>query len=205
MGGQRQAYTQIASDVASYGYMVLSLDHSLLSGAVEFGGEPFALNLAHEMIQDREAVHTYMLDMAAVLDHLTKGHTTLWSSSSGVLGINVDFNKTCIFGHGLGGLVASAMKTEGIVTCGGRLSGGMPAPYTADDVFFTPTPNDAKGSTKKPGSSEKLEDIVHAIRGPLLENLKKMARGIGQNLMDAFSSTVCHFTGICGSPVHKRD
>lgn len=160
MGGQRQAYTQVATEIASHGRIVLTFDHSFLSGAVEVNENIVAFNLAHEIIHAAEAINTYILDMTAVKDHLTERNGT-FTSWSEMLEVKIDFNRTCVLGHGSGGLAALVMKAKNIVTCGNKLSDWMPAPYTANDVFFTPPLN----HTRKPiGNEWGFEDTLEGTR-----------------------------------------
>lgn len=200
LGGQRQAYTHVATDVASHGYVVLTIDHPLLSGVVEVGEKHMVFNVAREIIQLREAIFTYIFDMAAVFTHIV-GVTGRLSSFSEILGVKLNLNDTCVYGHGLGARVAEAMVAHGIVTCGGPLRGGMPAPYTEKDVYpianTTPT-------RKHVGNHTVSDDLQDDAAGNLSDGLKNMAMGMGRTALDALSSMVCRILDTCGTATHKR-
>lgn len=204
VGGQRQAYTEIATELASNGVVVVTVDHSLLSGVVDVGDDIILYNLGLEMILSREAVNTYIFDMAAVERQLTnKTHSLNWN---GMLGVEIDPNNTCVLGHGTGGVAALTMVANNMVSCGGRLHHRlMPAPYTDEDVFYQPdssrtaSPVDAEHELNR-----ELTDVAGALNDAIGERLKNMVKGLRKTMMDSLSSLICRVMGTCGTLVEKR-
>lgn len=204
VGGQRQAYTEIATELASNGMVVVTVDHSLLSGVVEVDDNIILSNLGLEMILSREAVNTYIFDIAAVQKQLTnKTHMMNWN---GMLGTEIDPNSTCVLGHGTGGLAAQTMVANNMVPCGGRLHRRLiPAPYTDEDVFhqagFSQAANPVVDEYEL---GRELTNVTGALSQVLGERLRNMANGLRKTMMDSLSSLICRVVGTCGTLVQKR-
>lgn len=77
-GGQRQAYTQAASELASLGHAVLTVDHSYLSGAVESpSDETVRLSTFGDWITPGEALRIQTTDLQVIRNLLVDGEQPL--------------------------------------------------------------------------------------------------------------------------------
>lgn len=123
--------------VASTQQIVVTVDHSYQSGAVELKDHKVLYNLAGPLIKAREADFARAFDLMAVANYFYNlsgtGSASAWAS------FKIVSNNTRIFGHGQGGLVAKALVDEHIFADGGSLDGlvRMPAPYVEMNVLFT--------------------------------------------------------------------
>lgn len=211
VGGQRQAYTQLASDIASQHHVVVTVDHMFQSGAIEVAsGDLF--NLAGELVKPREANYGRVIDLMAVALHFNESSnldTLLWTA-----GTEIDLGNTYVFGHGQGGLVARMMVASNLLSGGGTLDNliRMPAPYNESNIMYKPRhkgsratnpgpqPQPALQPKPMPGVGDDDGDRLGAAPGglgdSLRERLKNMARGLTKTLMDSLSSLLCRIVSI---------
>lgn len=199
VGSQRQAYTQLASDIASYHHVVVTVDHAFQSSAIESENGDVLFNLAGELIKPREANSGRVIDLMAVALHFNDSSNlspVLWSP-----GTEIDLANTFVFGHGQGGLVARMMVASNLLSAGGTLDHlvRMPAPYNERNVFYQPRHNGTSTikpqPTPNPGTGDdtgdRLGDIAGQLGDSLGERLKNMARGLRKTMMDSLSTLIC--------------
>ncbi|KUI72006.1 Platelet-activating factor acetylhydrolase [Cytospora mali] len=159
VGGQRQAYTQAASDLASLGYVAVTMDHLYLSGLVELSDGTVQAGMINETTNVLRAVDLQRRDiefLGKALTHRAQlNQLPIWTKQAGVA------PKVCVFGHGLGGTIAYNIASKGQVACGGYL-----------DLLTLPYPlNMNKGDgimvyNNAMGIDESLDDLLRQIFPP---------------------------------------
>ncbi|KAG8162234.1 hypothetical protein KVR01_007999 [Diaporthe batatas] len=193
VGGQRQAYTQAASELASMGYIVLTVDSPFLSGVVENPPKTFQRSLSGGVVNEHQVFTIQNNDLWFIHKHLATVNETLgplsrWTNNASV---QVDH---CIFGHGSGGSVAQAMIDNHVVRCGGRLEGtlALPAPFNgqvkADSpLSASPSPFPDRPETHLPGIPSFILEFLQAVNH---------LRNSG---VDVLKGIICRLEGTCGT------
>lgn len=218
-GGQRQAYTQAASELASLGHVVITVDYPFLSGAVEGeldGG--VQLGTFGDWIKTNEALLIQANDLNFVYNQLVNKEQPLhglqfWDNDTTV---QLD---ACIFGHGTGGKVAQVMVENHVVKCGGPLEGylKLPAPLnrkkTAAKSGSTvrkhrPSVLPSAPPSASPGTSQASLNLSPPNMGGAIQLLKHLR----DSALETFGLLVCGVQGTCGNqnpskraPAQKRD
>lgn len=126
LGGARESYTIMLSALASYGYLVISIDHTYDAAAVEFPDGSLVLGLP--INGDALAIDTRVKDSRFIIDQLS--NSTFVSQIPGILHRNLNSSKIAMFGHSLGGSTTlQAMEADsrilGGVTLDGPFSGSQ--------------------------------------------------------------------------------
>ena len=116
MGGERQKYTILCEELASQGYVVLSLDQPYFSNFVKFpDGSTYVLALKDAWgIRDRDYKYAYydeamaasMGDIKYTIDHIGDLNADLSGS--------LDKNRLILMGHSFGGNVANTLGFEDV-------------------------------------------------------------------------------------------
>ncbi|ROW07272.1 hypothetical protein VMCG_03845 [Cytospora schulzeri] len=129
VGGQRQAYTQAASELAFLGYIAITVDHLYISGFVELsdgtiqdvshGDRTLVEQAGFEQLEDIKHLGN-SLTLGAVANRLP-----IWENQAFIT------SYFCVFGHGLGGEIADVLAWENL-TCGGHLEGLLTLPFPLD-------------------------------------------------------------------------
>jgi dienelactone hydrolase len=125
-------YTFLFEDLASRGYVVVSIDHTSEATAVEFPDGRFVKSvfgsyLGGELRSDEEgyalAVVARLADLTSVLDQLERLNVSAESPFAGKL----DISRVALAGHSLGGLITVlALQQEPRFKVGLVLDGAMP-------------------------------------------------------------------------------
>lgn len=194
VGGQRQAYTQLASDIASYHHLVVTVDHAFQAGVIETESGSVLFNLAGDLLKPRAANLGRVVDLTAISLHFND--STKMDPLFSTPGNEIDLANSFVFGHGQGGLVAKMMVADNLISSGGTLDDliQMPAPYNQSNVLYQPRP---KPSTTQPQPQPTTEPKAGAGKDAedpsdgLCERLKNMARGLKKTILDSLSSLVC--------------
>ncbi|KAI3401152.1 hypothetical protein diail_298 [Diaporthe ilicicola] len=221
-GGQRQAYTQAASELASLGHVVVTVDHPYVSGAVEQPSHNTVnLGVSNTWIDRHETLLIQTEDVQFVRSHFTKES----SLSDFPFTVQTD---SCVFGHGSGGKVAQMMVDTHVVKCGGPLEGvlTLPAPFDQPQTFASSKPpmndpdtNSSKDRLTKHRLLQILEDLGtgtmkifgHVVAGPQPVSLKDISTkdrllGTLKDLQTIAVNTcgrvICRIAGNC--EIQKR-
>lgn len=212
VGGQRQAYTQLASDIASYHHIVVTVDHSFQSGVIELQNGSVFWNLAGDLLKAREANAGRVVDLMAIALHFNDSSNMdplIWTP-----GTDIDLRNTFVFGHGQGGLVARMMVTSTLLSGGGTLDHliRMPAPYNECNVLYKPRHNKTLTTEPSPkplpisghSSGDRLADIAGEL-GENLETFKNMARRLSKTMMDLISTIICRVVSSSSTLIRRGD
>lgn len=203
VGGQRQVYTEIASQLASLGFLVVTVDHPSLSGAVEMSDGSFLYNVAGEAIEYREAELIQVANLRTVMDTLASDelsmHSPLWTHEA-----MVSANNTCILGHGVGGRVSMLMVANGMVSCGMVLDDRMPMPgpfsqentpvsskRPQDPPDFAPDPDTDDLGTVHPYPEDLIVELPNT---PVLRKIIGLAKGAADYAASGIFKLVCYLT-----------
>ncbi|MFI9550901.1 alpha/beta hydrolase family protein [Nonomuraea endophytica] len=140
--GSREAYGAHTEDLASHGYVVVSIDHTFEAAAVEFPGgrvEVSAQRPSPELLKNIEFIKKMMnarvADVRFVLDELERlddGHNIDASRRPLPPGLpgSLDLRRTGMFGHSGGGFTtAEAMFHDRRIRSGINLDGQMKPPF----------------------------------------------------------------------------
>ncbi|KAL1873881.1 hypothetical protein Daus18300_003753 [Diaporthe australafricana] len=185
IGGQRQAYTQAASELASKGHIVVAVDHPYLSGVViQPSDETVNLGVFDTWINPREALSIQTEDLQHVVSRITEAEKTLAGLSF------TDQSDLCVFGHGSGGQVAQMMVDNHVVKCGGPLEGvlRLPAPFNEEEP-------DAGSQTPANSTNTVSSKEQFPTHGPL---------GSLRNLGAAVMKMIGHVTNITPADSSKN-
>ncbi|MCJ1454638.1 hypothetical protein MMC28_004991 [Mycoblastus sanguinarius] len=128
LGASRLTYSAIAQSVASFGYLVVTIDHPYDADIVEFpdGSLVFAFNISTQAQLDL-AIQTRAQDASFVLDQLSAAN----SSKELIPGVGGQLNisHVAMFGHSLGGAAtASAMLSDSRIVGGLNMDGTLYGP-----------------------------------------------------------------------------
>lgn len=218
VGGQRQVYTEIASQLASLGFIVVTVDHPSLSGVVKMSDGSFVYNTAGESIEYRESELLQVANLKTVMETLASDelamHSPLWTQEA-----VINTNNSCILGHGLGGRVSMLMVANGMTSCGMVLDDRMPMPGPFSEKNSPVSPSRAQESSTFAHDSDDEEDLgtVHPFSEQIIENtfpeipfLKKsivITKGAVEWAAVGIFKLVCYITNKdCGVGGHeKRD
>lgn len=204
VGGQRQVYTEIASQLASLGFLVVTVDHPSLSGAVAMSDGSLIYNMAGEVIQYREAELIQLANLKVIMDNLSNDELSGFSPLLTQEAL-VNANTSCVLGHGLGGQVSMLMVANGIVSCGMVLDDRMPMPgpfseentpvspmQTEDPPVFVPGEDQANLETVHPYPQEIIEDGLP--QSPVLRKMLAIAKGAAEYAALGIFKLVCFIT-----------
>lgn len=212
--GVRQFNTALVEDLASRGYVVVTIDHTYEASFVEFPGG--RLELGKQPSKPSDEVHAKSLkvrqaDTRFVLNELTKlnagknpdaEHRTLPRGLQGALNLS----KTGMFGHSVGGdTAAEVMAEDRRVRAGVDLDGSIngPAAATGLDRPFMLMGNATHGRDNDPTWKEfwpnlrgwrldlRLSDSAHQTytdMPPLVQQLKK-AVPLSPEVVEGLNST----------------
>ncbi|ROV95524.1 hypothetical protein VSDG_05358 [Cytospora chrysosperma] len=195
-GGQRQAYTQAASELAFLGYIVVTVDHLYISGFVELSDGTIQAVMLDDPMVASEAGNVQVDDIHILGKALTRkaelDRLPIWTEHAA---IEPYF---CVFGHGLGGRVADLLASYN-VTCGGHLEGLLALPFPLDkgDIDIDSDRSPAVGEHITVNDTQPLdEELSDPVRVPsTVENLTKSLLKTVQDLVYEIS---CRATGSCG-------
>ncbi len=155
LGLAREMGTVLVEDLASHGYIVVTIDHTYDAGEVEFPGRrvelarPFLDDDGHLQVSVRYADVRFVLDRLDVLAAGGNPDAERRLLPAGLRGA-LDLARIGIFGHSLGGATAAqAMAHDDRIVAGIDLDGSI-----APDVAFGP------GSGVTP---DQLADLVGSI------------------------------------------
>lgn len=211
-GGQRQAYTQAASELASLGHVVITVDHPYLSGAVEGQSDHVVrLSKSGDWINTSEALLIQTNDLQSVHSRLVNEKQPLidfpfWNNETT---IQLD---ACIFGHGTGGKVAQMMVETHIVKCGGPLEGilTLPAPFNGEQTAANPEPTvdnthpsvpPSASPSGPPSASYRIPQIKSLdLSPPTLHGLIQVFQHLRDTALNTLGLLVCSAEGTCGAP-----
>lgn len=185
-GGQRQVYTEVASQIASLGFLVVTVDHPALSGAVNMSDGSLLYNTPGGVIDPGEAELLQVANLQAMLSTLTADEP-LKNSSLGAQKFTV--NTACISGHGLGGRATIRLMDNRMVSCGRVLDNSlpMPAPFDKEDFFmpsmppqhsapFAPGGDEADLGTIQPAPTGVINET--STRSPVVAKIVGIAQGV---------------------------
>ncbi len=141
----RELGTGLVSDLASHGYIVVTIDHTYEAAEVEFPAGRVELSRQQNTLADlaksatvRVADTRFVLDELAALNSGTNpdaGHRPLPAGLAGAL----DLARTGMFGHSLGGATAAnAMAADPRIGAGIDLDGSITPASAPDDVLQSP-------------------------------------------------------------------
>jgi predicted dienelactone hydrolase len=140
-GMDRGSNTALVEDLASHGYLVLTIDHTYDASVVEFPGgrlaarRPTSLTGTGEQgVAIRQADARFVVDQ---LDALNRGHNIDAGRRSLPPGLRgaFDLSHVGMFGHSYGGATtAAAMHADPRVKAGINLDGGLYPPVTTDGL-----------------------------------------------------------------------
>jgi hypothetical protein len=196
VGGQRQAYTQVASELASKGYLVLTVDSPYLSGVVEHqSDDDVTFGLVGKVIGEDDAFVIQSHDLDLVRSQATwieesLQHLPFWNRD-----ITLQPGQ-CMFGHGSAGQIAQLMVQDHTVKCGGPLEGilTLPAPFNPDPT--APEPPAKEPSSPVPPSSpygKRPTKILSAT----LEILKTIVEKVQGGISGILEPAICKLGGTC--------
>ncbi|KAK7732257.1 hypothetical protein SLS53_008546 [Cytospora paraplurivora] len=183
--GQRQAYTQFASQLASLGHIAVTVDHPYLSGFVELEDGTVRASTIGDSVSLFEAGFTQYDDIAFLGELLTNSFRRLpLRIRPADLASNF-----CVFGHGLGGQIAHNLVADGVAACGGHLEGLVTLPYPLNEVdAFTNEPPHI------------------ALPDPILIPLapKRWAESLIKPTKELLAAIICRAKGTCNSATEEN-
>jgi predicted dienelactone hydrolase len=136
-GLDRGSSTALVEDLASHGYIVLTIDHTYDAGAVEFPDGRLAIRSSKLItVTDEQAVAVRQADTQFALDQLdtlNRGHNIDAEQRPLPPGLHgaFDLSHVGMFGHSYGGATtAAAMHADPRITAGINLDGALYGPVT---------------------------------------------------------------------------
>ncbi|PHH85912.1 hypothetical protein CDD83_10998 [Cordyceps sp. RAO-2017] len=167
LGGSRLLHTAAARDIASQGYVVMTIDHPYDASYVEFpdGSEVRGANIS-TMPAIIRSVQVRAADVSFLVDQLHDS-AALQRLTAGMAG-GVDADKVVVCGHSLGGATSAAVMANDSRIAGGLdLDGHIIGPV-ADEGFDRPF-----ALVGKPGRGQtagsKWPELYSRLRGPKME------------------------------------
>ncbi|KAK9687468.1 hypothetical protein K7432_014783 [Basidiobolus ranarum] len=129
LGATRYLYTSLLSDIASRGYLVVSIDHPYDAGIVEFpDGKVIKGTVSRNKTDDEanKALNVRSQDVKFVLDQL---NTSKIRKQIPGLRNRLDVHQVAMFGHSFGGATtAAAMLNDNRIIAGANLDGSFWGP-----------------------------------------------------------------------------
>lgn len=133
LGNLRLFYSAMAQQIASQGYVVVTIDHTYDAGIVVFPDNTTVL--AANITSDEQIVEDLEVrvkDVSFVLDQLSGGLIVPGLEN----GCSIDTKRVGIFGHSLGGATAASA-----ILADSRLAGGMNLDGTLFGPLSSPSPS----------------------------------------------------------------
>ncbi|TDZ31623.1 putative 1-alkyl-2-acetylglycerophosphocholine esterase [Colletotrichum spinosum] len=179
-GGSRLAYGVLTRALASYGYIVVSLDSTYETNVIEFPDGSVVRGVNEEnsdKIFVEELIETRRADVSFIIDQLTTPSIAA-ELLSGTRS-KVDSDKIFVYGHSLGGATAAAsLHADNRVRGGLNFDGGLLGPVTVEG---TDKPFVLVGT---PGSAQNIESAGFPPWNQTWNNLR------GPSLMVTINGTV---------------
>lgn len=195
-GGQRQAYTQAASELAFLGYIVVTVDHLYISGFVELSDGTIQAVMLDDPLVASEAGNVQFDDIHILGEALTRkaelDRLPIWTEHAA---IEPYF---CVFGHGLGGKVADFLASYN-VTCGGHLEGLLTLPFPLDkgDIDIDSDRSPAVGEHITVNDTQPLDEALSdPVRVP--STVENLTNSLLKTVQDLVYEISCRATGSCG-------
>ncbi|KAF9881652.1 paf acetylhydrolase family protein [Colletotrichum karsti] len=133
-GGSRLAYGLLARTLASYGYIVITMDHTYETSIVEFpdGSVVYAVNANNSEVKFvTRLVETRQADVSFLIDQLTTPSVAAQLLDG--TKATIDSQKIFVYGHSLGGATAAeAVRVDQRVLGGLNFDGAMYGPITTE-------------------------------------------------------------------------
>lgn len=122
LGASRQVYTAFAEDLASHGFIVISIDHPYEADIVEFPDGTVILSAVPENTTDADIEYFMNLRLNDTIFTLDLLHMIVYSITGSEY--NADLGNIGIFGHSFGGAIAAQiMLVDDRVAAGLNLDG----------------------------------------------------------------------------------
>jgi pimeloyl-ACP methyl ester carboxylesterase len=189
LGNSRLLYSALAQSVASFGYLVVSIDHPYDANVVEYPDG--TLVLGADISTEEQiglAVKTRAQDISFVLDQLILPSVVrqLLPLGKGIL----KTHKVTMYGHSLGGAAAAAaMLNDGRVVGGANLDGSFYGPILEQDLDrpFLIFGHEGKNQSTDPSWNStwprlhgwKLELMLHGAQHATFTDLPLLAKALG--------------------------
>jgi dienelactone hydrolase len=121
LGGAREEYTIMCEGLASYGYLVIAMDHTYDAALVEFPDGTIVFGIP-TLSGDAQSVDVRTEDSSFVIDQLS--NKTFITQIPGIVHRTFKNSKIAMFGHSLGGTTTlSVLEEDGRVLGGVSLDG----------------------------------------------------------------------------------
>jgi dienelactone hydrolase len=135
LGAVREEYTILLEGLASYGYLIIAMDHTYDAALVEFPDGTIVVGLS-TLNGDAQSLDVRTKDSSFVIDQLS--NTTFITQIPGIVHRDFKSSKIAMFGHSLGGTT-----TLSVLEANKRVLGGV----SLDGPLFG---NEITLGTKKP-------------------------------------------------------
>lgn len=142
-GEDRMIGTALVEDLASRGYVVVTIDHTHDAGEVEFPGgrvevsalpTPDSREINAEAVAVREADTRFVLDQLTAIDHGADPNADHGVLPSGIAGA-LDLTRVGMFGWSIGGATAAAtMHDDPRISAGAAMDGTLYGPVVTDGL-----------------------------------------------------------------------
>ncbi|MFJ4574430.1 alpha/beta hydrolase family protein [Streptomyces sp. NPDC088846] len=140
-GQHRSSSMALVEELASHGYIVVTIDHTYDAGQVEFPGgrvEKYAMPPLTDEDDDPtilKAVDVRVADTRFVLEELSRRVRGRRDPLPHGLGDVLDLSRTAMFGHSLGGATAASAMAAGVpIAAGANLDGSLFGPVVAEGL-----------------------------------------------------------------------
>jgi dienelactone hydrolase len=135
LGGAREEYTILCEGLASYGYLVIAMDHTYDAALVEFPDGTIVFGIP-TLNGDAQSLDVRTKDSSFVIDQLS--NKTFITQIPGIVHRNFKQSKIAMFGHSLGGTTTlSVLEGDGRVLGGVSLDGPI---FGAEEEIGTRKP-----------------------------------------------------------------